>query len=120
MFKNTQKKVIRIICKKERNYHISGLFLQLKLLKFEHIVNLKCALSMNKVTNSQLPISLAKHFSRAGDKSCQVHRNKDEFCIKYVRTTQRSLCLSYYGVKLFNSLPKALTSQETVYFFKKK
>ena len=112
--------MIRIICKKERNYHTSGLFYQLKLLKFDHIVNLKCALLMYKVKNNQLPISLVKHFSIAGDKSCHVLRNKNEFCIKYVRTTQRSQCLSYYGVKLFNSLPNALTSQKNVYLFKKK
>ena len=72
---------------------------------------------MYKVKNSQLPISLAKHFSKAGDKSCCVLRNKDELCIEYVRTTQRSQCLSYYGVKLFNSLPNALTGQKNVYLF---
>ena len=75
---------------------------------------------MYKIKNKELPANLLKHFSQVGDNKGYKLRNVDEFSIKYVRTKQRSQCLSFYGVKLYNSLPSSLTSLKHWRLFKKK
>ena len=115
-----QKKAIRIICNSERNAHTSCLFHQLKLLKFDDLVDLKCALLMYRIRKNDIPINLAKHFAQSWENKSYSLRNKEKFKINYIRTTQRSHSLSSYGVKLYNSLPESLTSLKHKHIFKRK
>ncbi len=115
-----QKKALRIICKQDMKAHTSGLFHELKLLKFEDLVDLKCCIIMYKIHSKELPPNLLDKFNLVGDTGRYVLRNHDKFKVKHKRTTKMAHCLSSYGVKLYNSLPTSLTSLKNVLLFKRK
>ena len=113
-----QKKAIRIICKEKSRAHTSSLFQCLKLLKFDDLVNLKCAIFMYKAYNSQLPVNLQSKFELVKNTERYTLRCHDKFKVNYVRTTQMSHCISSYGVKLYNSLPESIRSKPNILSFK--
>lgn len=75
---------------------------------------------MFKVLHSQLPLRLLEKFDIVGKSESYTLRSYDKFKVRYTRTTQMSHCLSSYGVKVFNALPKSLTSSTNLLQFKQK
>ena len=47
-------------------------------------------------------------------------RNKKDYYQKYVTTKQKQMCLSVFGIKLWNSLDSKIRQSETIYSFKSK
>jgi hypothetical protein len=113
-----QKRAVRIICNVSKLTHTSSFFHDLKLLKFKDLVDLKCGIVMYKAYHLQLPVNLQALFNFSKDLNSYTLRNNDTFHVNYARTSIKCKCISIYGVKLFNSLPKSLTSAKTVIIFK--
>ena len=65
---------------------------------------------MYKAYHFQLTSKLQSKFEFSKDNNYLL-RSKSKFKIKYVRTTLKHKCLSIYGVKLFNALPKEISCQ---------
>ena len=113
-----QKRAIRAICKEQKYAHTSNLFYNLKLLKFNDMVKLKTSLIMFKAMKAQLPGNLQNKFELTNSE-CYTLRSYNKFKVKFARTTTlKHKCISVYGVKLYNSLPKNLTSIPNISSFK--
>ena len=114
-----QKKAIRIVCKADRLASSTPLFINLKLLKFEDIVKLKCCSIMYIAYRRNLPINLQSKFSLSNIEQKYNLRSKSKFKIRYARTTKSQHCLSVLGVRMFNSLPDCIASLPNIHLFKK-
>jgi len=114
-----QKKIIRIICNVSYTHHTQELFLELKVLKLFDLIDLNTSIIIYKAVKNILPTNL-KHI-------LQIHfsnnsRQKDKINLQhlYARTTQRSMCLSVCGVKLWNSLSVQIKKSTHIHEFKYK
>uniref|UniRef100_A0A8C6MEW6 Reverse transcriptase domain-containing protein n=1 Tax=Nothobranchius furzeri TaxID=105023 RepID=A0A8C6MEW6_NOTFU len=112
-----QKKVLRILYKANPREHTNKYFVLSKIMKFKDLVNLKILLIMFKARNNLLPTNLQRFFVLIpkNDKS----RKKPEFKRIFVRTTLKQMCISIYGVKLWNNLDDELKKCTTTDQFKK-
>ena len=114
-----QKKVIRIIYKVDRYSHTSSLFSEMHTLKFLDIVKYKSVLVMFKAYTNTLPYNLQSYFSKNNVDENYSLRSVDKFKIKYTRTSLKANCVTVRGPKLWNDLPKSVTSIQNPIRFKK-
>ena len=101
-----------------RREHTNELFCNLKLSKFTDLIDLKVAVIMFKANMKILPVNVQQKFiSNTDHRYCL--RNTNRFKVQHARTTLKSNCISIYGVKLFNCLPKSIVEAKNVFCFKK-
>ena len=74
---------------------------------------------MFKAYHMLLPQTLQNYFSLNRNDRYNT-RQTCNFQQKFVRTRQKQLCISYSGVKLWNSLDDTLKNCKTIDLFKKK
>ena len=112
-----QKRVVRLICGARRLDHTNPIFKQLGILKFVDLVKFKTSIIMFKAYHNVLPDSLQKMFNLR----VQIYdtRQKCTFSVHRAHTNVKSMCISIYGVKLWNSLHTDLTNCRSVQVFKK-
>ena len=99
-----QKRVVHLVCGARRLDHTNPLFKQLGILKVVDLVTFKTAIIMYKAYHNELPDSLQKIFNL--------------YVQKYAHTNVKSMCISIYGVKLWNSLHTEITSCRSLQVFK--
>ena len=112
----SQKRAIRTICRVKKCTHTNELFLKLKLLKFQDIIDLKVAMIMYKARNGCLPTNVQKYFTITD--SQYNMRQKGNFQKCHIRTTKKSHCISVYGVNLYNNLGVEMKCAKSIYRFK--
>ena len=112
-----QKKAIRLICNADRLAHTNAMFKDTSILKLSEFVKYKTAIVMFNLFHGILPIQL----QRRSSKYLSVHstRQKKSFVMVQVRTNLKAMCLSVYGVKLWNTLPDEIKNCTSVNIFKK-
>ena len=112
-----QKRVVRLVCGARRLDHTNPLFKQLGILKFVDLVKFKTSIIMFKAYHNVLPDSLQKMFTPR----VQIYdtRQKCTFTVHRAHTNVKSMCISIYGVKLWNSLHTDLTNSRSWQVFKK-
>ena len=83
----------------------------------EEEVKFKTSIIMFKAYHNVLPDSLQKMFNLR----VQIYdtRQKCTFSVHRAHTNVKSMCISIYGVKLWNSLHTDLTNCRSVHVFKK-
>ena len=91
---------MRIICNVDRLAHTNELFKELYIMKFPAFVQYKTAILMYHLFHGTLPIHLQNRFSST--------RRINTFVMVQARTNIKAMCLSVYGVKLWNSLSNNL------------
>ena len=84
------------------------------------MIQLRSAIFMYKANKNSLPRNLQLMFLDNKVNSNYNLRNKKEYYQKYVRTKQKQMCLSVFGIKLWNSLDSKIRQSETIYSFKSK
>ena len=94
-----QKKAIRLICNADRLAHTNAMFKDTSILKLSEFVKYKTAIVMFNLFHGILPIKLQRRFSKYST------RQKKSVVMVQVRTNLKAMCLSVYGVKLWNTLP---------------
>ena len=101
-----QKKVVRIIHHEERLAHTNCLFKQMHSLKCQDLVKYRTPIIMFKLYYGKLPTLLQSRFKR----SQNIHntRSRNTFIVRYSRTNLKAMCISVWGVKLWNALPRRL------------
>ena len=99
-----QKRVIRIISKANFYDHTNQLFKKLNILKLKDLIELRSAIFMYKANRKTLPKNLQILFHFNSAKNRYHLRNKQEFQCRFVRTKQKQMCLSIYGIKLWNAM----------------
>ena len=111
-----QKRVVRLVCGARRLDHTNPLFKQLGILKFVDLVKFKTSIIMFKAYHNVLPDSLQKMFNLR----VQIYdtRQKCTFTVHRAHTNVTSMCISIYGVKLWNSLHTDLTNSRSLQVFK--
>lgn len=110
-----QKKVVRMVHNVKYREHTNNLFIKSKLLKFEDLVKLQ-TLFMCKAKNNTLPLKLQRWFvlcSGIGDS-----RRKSDFKHTFAKTTQRQMCPTVKGIRIWNSLEDNLKSCTNMHRFK--
>ena len=110
-----QKKANRLIYNADRLAHTNAMFEDMSILKLSEFVKYKTAIMMFNLFHGSLPIQLQRSFT----KYSRVHstRQNKSFMMVQVRTNIKAMCLSVYGVKLWNTLPddtKNCTSVNTL------
>ena len=112
-----QKRVIRLVCGVKPLEHTRPLFQQLGVLKCVDLAKLKTAIIMFRAFHNELPsnlqIFLKPYVSVYGT------RQNNSFCITRFRTNAKSMCISIYGARLWNSLNGNITTCRTIQAFKK-
>ena len=115
-----QKKLARnsrIIHHEGRLVHTNCLFKQIMhSLKFHDLVKYRTASVMFKLYYGKLPTLLQSRFNR----SQNIHntRSRNTFIIRYSRTNLKAMCISVWGVKLWNALPVNIKEIRSMYTFK--
>ena len=95
-----QKHAIRIISRAKFCEHTNPLFKRLKILKLYDLIELRSAIFMYKANSKILPKNLQLMFKDSSSQKTYSLRNKHDCHYKYVRTKQKQMCLSIYGLKL--------------------
>ena len=111
-----QKKLVRIIHHEGRLAHTNCLFKQMHSLKFHDLVKYQTAIVMFKLYYGKLPTLLQSRFKR----SQNIHntRTMNAFTVRYSRTNLKAMCISVWGVKLWNALPVNIKEIRSLYTFK--
>lgn len=113
-----QKKVVRIICKKNPLSHTNTLFYDLRILKLYDLIKLNISIVMFKANNKLLPDNL-QFFFNAKYTTPYVTRQRNKLKHVYARTTLKAKCISVYGIKLWNCLDEHIKRSLTVRNLKK-
>ena len=110
------KRVVRLVCGARRLYHTNPLFKQLGILKFVDLVKFKTSIIMFKAYHNVLPDSLQFFLNLR----VQIYdtRQKCNFTVHRAHTNVKSMCISIYGVKLWNALHTDLTNSRSLQVFK--
>ena len=112
-----QKRIIRLILKKNRHQPSSPLLKKLKLLHLHDINNLNAALFVFKAINDLIPSPIT--FIRNAPGLYNLRRS-EELKIPFTRSQQSKRFISIKGAKLWNELPLNIRSSLTIHNFKKK
>ena len=109
-----QKRAVKIVCKVILREHTNVLISELRMLKFQDLVNYKISINMYNASLKLLLPNVQRHFCK---KPFSVYslRNNSKFKLLRARTTVKSFCLCIYGVKFFNNLPENITSAKKIY-----
>ena len=75
---------------------------------------------MYKANSKMLPKNLQLMFKDSSSQKTYSLRNKHDCHYKYVRTKQKQMCLSIYGIKLWNSMQNEIKYSKTIISFKSK
>ena len=98
-----QKKAIRQICNADILAHTNAMFKDMSILKLSEFVKYKTAIMMFNLFHGTLPIQVQRRFTKYS--SVHSTRQNKSFVMVRVRTNIKAMCLSVYGVKLWNTLP---------------
>ena len=112
-----QKKAIRLICNADRLAHTNAMFKDMSILKLSEFVKYKTAIMMFNLFHGTLPIQLQRRFTKYS--SVHSTRQNMSFVMVQVRTNIKAMCLSVYGVKLWNTLPDDIKNCTSVNILKK-
>ena len=113
-----QKRTIRVINNVGYLDHTHSPFLQSKLVKLTDIVKFQTILIMYKAKNNLLPQNIQKLF-RSRDGVYQLI-GKHHFKINKIRTNRKRFCISFCGVRLWNSMGEELKQCPNITQFKTK
>ena len=111
------RKVVRLICNADRLAHSNELFKELDILKFPEFVHYKTAILLCNIIHGTLPIHLQNRFTIYS--TTRSTRRFNTFVIVQARTNIKAMCLSKYGVKLWNYVPNNLRDCNSVIIVKK-
>ena len=111
-----QKRAIRILANANYLEHTSPLFYNLRILPLEKLVQFNTGIFMYRAYHKFLPPSLQLYFTSS---HCINTRRKNYFHQRFARTKKKQFCMSFTGVKLWNSFSQHLTGCKNINKFKK-
>ena len=114
----TQKMAVKLICNLKNREHTSRSFKELRILKFQDLVEYKINVLMYKAWNANLPENLQCLFQRNSENK-HYTRQLCNFKVKFSKSEIKSNCLSIIGVRLWNKLGGNMKSCRSLLKFKK-
>ena len=115
-----QRKATRIISNTDYRVHSSKLFLKLKLLKLDDIMNFQLGTFMYKLNNNKLPRIIPHMFVTNENIHNRNTRNKTGYLMPSVITNCRKFTVIYAGPLIWNSFPQQFRQLPSEVLFKKK
>ena len=115
-----QKKAMRVINHSSYNSSTDSLFKVNHVLKVQDIYRLSLATFMFQYHNNSLPHAFHGMFKTNNEMHKYPTRSSTSFHLPLTRTLLVKDSFLFSGPKLWNSLPKELTSVATIYTFKRK
>ena len=113
-----QKRIVRIITHSSYLAHTSPIFRQLHLLKVDDIYKFHVLQFMYKCKMRYLPLSCL-NLIRVRNVHSHNTRHISYFELISAKSTLRQKCISFFGPRLWDSLPGSLQSQTLLSNFKK-
>ena len=114
-----QKRAVRLICNTSPRAHTHSFFCNLKILKFEDLVQLKISHIIHKVKLHNLPPNIVNLLNLTIVNSHNT-RNCSNYAHKYCRTNVKANCISVRGVVLYNNLSNYICTSKSNNQFKKR
>ena len=116
-----QKRAIRICGKAGYRSHTMPIFHQLKTLDIYDIIDYNSMMFMYKVSNNLLTDTLFLYFKKVNEShDHNTRKNKNNFNIRFARTTKKASSISVKGPKIWNALKTEVKLCNTIAQFKKK
>ena len=116
-----QKRAIRICGKAGYRSHTMPIFHQLKTLDIYDIIDYNSMIFMYKVSNNLLTETLFSYFKKVNEShEHNTRKNKNNFNIRFARTTKKASSISVKGPKIWNALKTEVKLCNTIAQFKKK
>ena len=92
----------------------------MKVLKLSDLIKLRSAIFMYKVNRKILPEKLLSMFKLKTVEKKYNLRNKNDIYYRFARTKQKQMCLSIYGIKLWNMINDEIKKCKSIQVFKSK
>ena len=86
---------------------------ELKLMSIVQLINFRTLTFIHKIVNGQAPAYLTKRIKLNSETQIRTLRNANEINVPNLTKTCSQNSLFYKGVKLYNSLPAVIKSQES-------
>ena len=112
-----QKRAVRIIHKAHYREHTNRLFIKSRILKLEEVVKLQTQIIMFRAKSKALPVNLQVLFEFSSESG--QSRRKYDFKHRIAKTTQKQMCPTVIGIRIWNSLDNDLKGCSNIYTFKK-
>ena len=100
--------------------HTDPIFKDLQILKFNFIYRFHISKILFQVKNNLLPQAFTSMFSLNNQLHCYFKRTSKQFHIPKLRTNIKKISISYWGPKIFNSLPTDIQFSNTLSSFTRK
>ena len=113
-----QKQCARAIFSRNRQSRSKPLFISLNWLPIHQRIEFACAVLMFKILNGLAPPYMSSLFTHA--KSVHSHNTRFAASNSLHNSRQHHKSFSYYGMKIWNSLPMEIRASKTVEVFKRK
>lgn len=114
-----QKKAVRVVNKAGYRDHTNLLFYDMKALKLKDLIDWKTATIMYNANKCLLPTNIQKLFSVVNHESVNT-RQIGNFVTPYARTNKKIMCISCYGVRLWNAINGNIKNCKNVHSFKRR
>ena len=116
----TQKRVMRIICNKNRLAHSNELFYSNKVLKIDDLFHLRLGCFMYQLNQGELPVALSALFSKNERfHNYPTRQSSSLYHLPMLRTLYKQKTLIYTGPVYWNSLDESLTHSPSLFSFKR-
>ena len=90
-----------------------------RILTAPNLIRLQIAVTMYRAYRTELPSPIQARFTRHKDASIRSSISSRNFVVKRSNSKNQDNCVSYAGVKLWNSLPNEIKDANNIQVFKK-
>ena len=115
-----QKRIVRIITKSSYDAHTAPLFHNYHLLNLDNIHTLQVGLFMFTVNSKTIPSIFQSMFCKNSEIHQYATRHSNDYRIQFCRTNINKFSIAACGPKLWNTLPRDLKTNHSLFSFKKK
>jgi hypothetical protein len=114
-----QKRIVRVMCGRNRSEHTAPLFNHLKLLKVTDINILQTSVFMYKIYNHQISSHFSNYFYLNSDVHQHYTRSHQNYHLCTIRTNIRKFSIKFHGPSVYNNIPDDIKILQPISRFKK-
>lgn len=114
-----QNKCMRQILRVNRFAHVDEMLSVLNLLNVRQIIILRTLIFIYKIVSGQAPKYLTDKIHYKHETQAMTLRSANELKLTNARKTCSQNALYYKGIKLFNSLPREIRDEESIFKFQR-
>ena len=112
-----QKNAVRIVCNVDYQHPSNVLFMDLHVLKFHDLIELRTAMIMYKTKTGCLPDNLQTMFHMSLERFHDT-RNSTNVRQVFARTTKKANCITVHGITLWNTIQDRIMKSHNLHTFR--